>query len=137
VTINQEHSLDHNLPTRTQRPQPRGDDRERITRARQAAEALFTPKPSVSMPSAAESSPPNDQQSARKRRVLGITPPPVPVRYEAVEALVSTAPPATREIPRSEFARIRAWIKYGMKAAQVAEVYGAAVGDIERILRQA
>jgi len=42
----------------------------------------------------------------------------------------------TREIPQSEFARIRAWMKYGMTVAQVAGVYGVAVGAIERILRQ-
>jgi hypothetical protein len=43
----------------------------------------------------------------------------------------------TSEIPSSQFARIRAWVKYGMTAAQVAGVYGVAVGVIERILRQA
>ena len=39
----------------------------------------------------------------------------------------------TTEIPRSEFARIRVWAEYGMTAAQVAAVYGVAVGAIERI----
>ncbi len=43
----------------------------------------------------------------------------------------------TTEIPISQFARIRAWVEYGMTAAQVTEVYGVAVGVIERILRQA
>jgi hypothetical protein len=132
VIINQEHSL----LDRRQQPQPRGDDRERITRARQAAEALFTPKPPVSPPSAAESSTAGHQPTVHKPRVLGITSPPAPVPQPAVEALVSPGPPSTREIPRAEFARIRAWMKYGMKTAQVAEVYGAAVGDIERIVRQ-
>jgi hypothetical protein len=42
----------------------------------------------------------------------------------------------TSEIPSSQFVRIRAWAKYGMTAAQVAGVYGIAVGVIERILRQ-
>ena len=42
----------------------------------------------------------------------------------------------TTEIPRSQFARIRVWAEYGMTAAQVAAVYGVAVGVIERILRQ-
>jgi hypothetical protein len=36
------------LFSRQQRLQPRGDDREQITRARQAAEALFRSKPPVS-----------------------------------------------------------------------------------------
>ena len=42
----------------------------------------------------------------------------------------------TIEIPRSQFARIRSGVEYGMTAAQVAAVYGVAVGAIERILRQ-
>jgi hypothetical protein len=43
----------------------------------------------------------------------------------------------TPEIPRSQFARVRAWAKYGMTASQAAEVYGVAVGEVERILRKA
>jgi hypothetical protein len=46
-------------------------------------------------------------------------------------------PQATREIARSQFARIRTLVKYGMTVAQVAELYGAAVDKIERILRKA
>jgi transcriptional regulator with XRE-family HTH domain len=33
--------------------------------------------------------------------------------------------------------RIRAWLKYGMTAAQVAEVCGVSPSEIERILRTA
>lgn len=110
--------------------------RERITRARQAAEALFTPKPPVNTPSPAEPPTPNDRPSAHKPRVLGITSPPAPVPQPVIEVPLSIAPSAPHEIPRSEFGRIRAWVKCGMKAAQVAEVYGANVGDIERIIRQ-
>jgi hypothetical protein len=57
-------------------------------------------------------------------------------RAEPVDPAGFSEPPMTREIPRSEFARIRAWMKYGMTVAQVAGVYGVAVGAIERILRQ-
>jgi hypothetical protein len=39
-------------------------------------------------------------------------------------------------IPKSQFARIRTWVEYGMTAAQVAAVYGVAVDVIESILRQ-
>jgi hypothetical protein len=42
----------------------------------------------------------------------------------------------TPEIPASQVARIRALVKYRMTARQVAEVYGVAVGEIERILRK-
>jgi hypothetical protein len=37
-------------------------------------------------------------------------------------------------IPPSELPRIKAWLKYGMTIAQVTQVYGVAVGVIERLL---
>jgi hypothetical protein len=46
-------------------------------------------------------------------------------------------PRTTREIPWSHHARIRTWVQYGMTIPQVAEVYGVAVGVIERILQRA
>lgn len=118
-----------------QQIQPRGDDREQITRARQAAEALFRSKPPVSEPSLPASAPAD--QSARKPRVLRIISPAVPIRHEAVEVPVVTEPQTTREIPRSQFVRIRTLAKYGMTVAQVAKVYGVAAGEIAGILRQA
>jgi hypothetical protein len=54
-----------------------------------------------------------------------------------VEAPLNPELPAQREIPRLRFARIRILGRYGMKAARVAEVYGATLGDIERIIRRA
>ena len=119
---------------RRQLPHPRGDDRELITRARQAAEALFTPKRQVTDRSASDSLPSADQ-SARKPRVLGISAV-APVRHEAVEAWGSSEQQTTPEIPGSQFARIRALVKYGMTVPQVAEAYGVAVGEIARILRK-
>jgi hypothetical protein len=123
------------LLSRQPQPHPGGDDRERITRARQAAEALFTPRPQVVERSAADSLPSTDQP-VRKPRVLGISSP-APARLEEIKAPVAPEPQATPEIPRSKFARIRSLIKYGMTVSQVAKVYGVAVGQIERILRQA
>ena len=107
-------------------------DRERITRARQEAEALFTPKPRIT--EQVSSSPPADQ-SARKPRVLASWPP-APIRHEEVEATASSRQQRAPEIPRSQFARIRALVKYGMSPAQVAEVYGVAIGAIQSILRK-
>ena len=121
--------------SRQQQIQPRGDDREQITRARQAAEALFRSKPPVSEPSIPASAPAD--QSARKPRVLQIISPAVPIRHQAVEVSVATEPQTTREIPRSQFVRIRTLVKYGMTVAQVAKVYGVAASEIARILRQA
>ena len=120
------------LNHRQQRHHPRGDDRERIASARQAAEALFTPKPvepSISDPA------PSAERPARKPRVLAILSP-APVRTEEVAAPVDPEPRTTRQIPRSHHARIRTWVDYGLTIPQVAEVYGVAVGVIERILRQ-
>ena len=116
-----------------QPPQPRGD-RELIKKARQAAKALFTSKSPVSGPSD-PAGPPGDQ-SARKSRVLAIAPV-TSVRREEAETSVSPEPQTTRALARPQFARIRTLVKYGMTVAQVAEVYGAAVSEIERILRKA
>ncbi len=122
------------LSTRQHQPQPRGDDRERISKARQAAEALFTSQSPVSGSSDPNSLPAD--QSVRKPRVLAIAPI-ASGRRDDFETPVIPAPQATREIARSQFARVRTLVKYGMTVAQVAEVYGSAVGEIERILRKA
>ncbi|MGH7113896.1 MAG: hypothetical protein ACREE9_05325 [Stellaceae bacterium] len=115
--------------SRQHQPYPRGDDRERITRARQAAEALFKAKP-ISGLSVADTAPPD--QLARKPRVLRITSPAVP----EPETPVAPELPRTSPVPALQVARIRAWVKYGMTLSQVAEVYGAGVDEIKRILRQ-
>ena len=69
-------------------------------------------------------------------RVLPISSP-APIRNEEVAAPVNPQPRTTRQIPRSEHARIRTWVNYGLTIPQVAEVYGVAVGVIEHILREA
>ena len=120
--------------SRQQQPYPRSDDRERIVRARQAAEELFTSKPAFSGPA---SEPPPAGQTARKPRVLRVIPPAAPVPAKEVETPISPEPRETGEIPPSQFGRIRSWVKYGMTVAQVARVYRVAASDIERILRQA
>ncbi len=61
---------------------------------------------------------------------------PAPVRNEEVAPPVNLEPRTTRDIPRSHHARIRTWVQYGLTIPQVAEVYGVAVGVIERILRE-
>jgi hypothetical protein len=113
----------------------RGDDRERLASARQAAEALFTPKRKIAEQSMREGAAPA-AESVRKPRILAILPA-APVCHEEPEAPISPKQQMTSEIARSQFARIRTWVRYGMTAHQVAEVYGVAVGEIERILRKA
>jgi hypothetical protein len=41
----------------------------------------------------------------------------------------------TREIPASQFGRVRALTSYGMTRAQVAQLYGVAVDEIDRVIR--
>jgi hypothetical protein len=122
------------LLSQERQPHPRSDDRERINRARQAAEALFKSKPSVRTSPVPETAPAD--QAARKPRVLQIVSPPASVRHPEPETSVVPSPPA-REIPRSQFGPIRAWVKYGLTAAQVAQVYGVPASEIERILGKA
>ena len=88
--------------------------RERIDRARRAAEALFAPKPPPATPH-----PP-------------AAPPPAP---EAPRE--PPAPPIAVQIGPAQAARIRTWVKYGMSVAEVAAVFGVPVGEIERVLREA
>jgi hypothetical protein len=72
----------------------------------------------------------------RKPRVLGISSP-APARLDEVKAAVAPEPQTMPEIPRTKFACIRSLVKYGMTVSQAAAVYGVAVDEIERILRQA
>ena len=111
----------------------RGHDRERISRARLAAEALFTAKPPVNVPSIAD--PPADH-SPRKPRVLRVTSPP-PTRVAEVKASVSLEPKSTPSISPAQFARIRTWMRYGTTIAEVAAVYGLTADELARILRNA
>jgi len=125
------------LLSRPQQLTSRGDDPEQITRARQAAEALFTSKPPpVSTPTIPASLTTTDR-STRKPRVLPILSPAAPVRHEERETPAAPEPQTTRGIPRSQFVRLRTLVKYGMTVAQVAKVYGVAADEIARILRQA
>ena len=62
---------------------------------------------------------------------------PALIRHEQGQAPVESQERITSEIPTSQFARIRAWVKYGMSVAQVAGIYRVAADVIEGILRQA
>lgn len=105
---------------------PFRDDREQKARVRRAAEALFAPKP----PPAIVDEPPADTPT-RQSRMLKSAPPP-PVR-PPVEAAATQEPTTPASIPPPHVARIRAWLKYGMSLAQVAEVYKVPVSEIARI----
>jgi len=118
------------LLDRQYHPYPRGDDREQVARARQAAEALFTSKSPNTKHAVPDTAPPG--LAARKPRVLQITAAPAK-RGEEVNAPVTSEPPPPRKV---DFSRVRTWVKYGMTVGQVAEVYGADIDEIERITRK-
>jgi hypothetical protein len=111
---------------------PRDNDREQIARARQAAETLFTSKPPVTKPAVPQNAPPSPTD--RKPRVLQIIAGPAK-SDEEVKAAAAPEPQPTFQIPRSQFSRIRSWVKYGMTVRQVAEHYGAEIDEIRRIIR--
>ena len=94
---------------------------ENISRARQAAEALFARERRVANPAASVTVVSSSGQTVRKPRILSAVPMP-PTRVEAVEASVKVVPQRKREkIPAAHFARIRTWVKYGMTISQVAK----------------
>ena len=59
---------------------------------------------------------------------------PAPVRSEEVVAPIDPELRTTRHIPRSEHARIRTWVDYGLTIPQVAESMGSP--SAWRILRE-
>jgi hypothetical protein len=59
----------------------------------------------------------------------------VPLPREEPATPPRAEPPREPVIPAAHVARIRAWLKFGMTAAQVAEMYGIAAGEVERIRR--
>ena len=109
----------------------RGNSREQSTSARQAAEALFTPKLQRVEPTVREAAPAGE--AVRKPRVLAVATA-VPVQHDEPDAPISAHPPMKPVIPTAHVARIRACLKYGMTAAQLAEMYGVAAGEVERVL---
>jgi hypothetical protein len=134
------------LPTDWQ-PASARHDREGINRARQNAEDLFKPKPQTPRADVPMSAP-NDASSAehqprRQPRIFAI-PPVVPMNTTKAEPAAEPKKIRrkaidkrwTREIPLSQFGRVRTLTSYGMTPAQVAELYGVAVGEIDRIIRR-
>jgi hypothetical protein len=111
----------------------RGGDRERTTSARQAAEDLFAPKRQPFKQIDQEAAP-SAANPVRRPRVLTIAPT-VPSSPQELEVPIRPKKQVKPKIPRSQFARIRAWQQYGMTAGQVAEVYGVTISEIEGILR--
>jgi hypothetical protein len=119
--------------------------REKISRARQAAEELFKPaqhSPDVKPPpAAANGSMPTEQPPRRQPRVFTV-PPRLPVNSE-VESPVAASPIRRKSVasrpaatvPSSQIGRVRALATYGMTPRQVADLYGVTTDEIDRILK--
>jgi len=119
-------------------------DREKLDRARRNAEDLFKPRPPsepADTKGPAESSVASAEHQPRRQPRIFRIPPVVPMAAEKGEATAepkSTRPERsarrdTGTIPASQFGRVRALASYGMTQAQVAELYGVGVDEIERI----
>lgn len=118
------------------------NNREKINRARQAAEDLFRPpRPSAdpgaaSAPNEAES----ERQPRRQPRVFSIPPRlSLNATREAASGATPTPPTkarrrSTNAIPSSQQGRVRALTTYGMTRSQVAELYGVPVEEIDWIV---
>jgi hypothetical protein len=109
----------------------RDDSRERSASARQAAEALFAPKPQHVEPTIRAVAP--TDEVGRRPRVLAVAAATPPIEYsESKEPPV--IPTEEHVLPPAHAARIRTWLKYGMTTAQVAKMYGVTASEVERVL---
>jgi hypothetical protein len=121
------------------------NDREKIDRARQNAEDLFKPRPqpgsAEALAAAASSVLSAEHEPRRQPRIFRI-PPVVPMGAARDEPPTQPKPTrrrrtvrrGTRVIPAAQFGRVRALANYGMTQAEVAELYGVGVDEIERIV---
>jgi hypothetical protein len=129
----------------TEWPSDAQNDREKIDRARQNAEDLFKPRPqsgSAEAPAAAANSILSAEHEARRQPRIFRIPPVVPMSAARDEPPTQPKPTrrrrtvrrGTRVIPAAQFGRVRALANYGMTQAEVAELYGVGVDEIERIV---
>jgi hypothetical protein len=107
---------------------------EPISKAREAAEALFRPKQQLAVD---RSNVPVSMESEIQRTPRII---PIPVAEPHREAIAKPRTPRRgtgsriHKIPRSEYGRVRALAGYGMTLDQVAALYGVPATNIGRIV---
>ena len=127
----------------------RSHDREKLTSAREAAEALFRPKPPSEDRAVADAapivSPAAEEGPGHTPRVFTVAQPPQvkPPPAERHDTPAPVTAPQTKpgraklrltKVPASHHARIRTLATHGMTLEQVADHYGVGAGEIERIL---
>ena len=119
------------------------NNRDKVNRARQAAEQLFKPAPvntERDLPSQSGSNGSLAEQQRRQPRIFTM-PPRVPVNTEpegSAKPKPAPRPAVARRraatVSPSQFGRVRALATYGMTLEEVADLYGVAVEEIARIL---
>ena len=118
-------------------------DRPQIQAARQAAEALFKPKPQavpVETPMLPAATPPTSAEPRKPRifsAALVTTPPseePRPPADSATTQRSRDTRPKARMIPKSAHGRLKTLVTYGMTVEDVADLYGVPASDIARIV---
>lgn len=119
-------------------------DSQHVHDALRAAQALFKPKaktePTDAQVPPADGVAPAEQPAPRKARIL-MASQPVPAQPEPetqaplpIEAQEAAKKPRAKEIPASEYGRVRALAKYGMTVEQVAGTYEVSVDEVRRII---
>jgi hypothetical protein len=121
------------------------NNREKISRVRQAAEDLFKRGQTNGDAEVTRSAPsdgaPAEQQQPRQPRIFIVPPrlPPSPQAEAAVAPVPTRRKAAARRptvtVPPSQIGRVRALATYGMTPVQVAELYGVTADEIDRILK--
>jgi hypothetical protein len=119
------------------------DDHAQVTKAREAAEALFKPNKverTEAPTSASVAASPPDHPAPRVPRIIPM-PSTMPVTEGTLAPSTDPRPKSRREtirrrteVPASQHDRVRALAGYGMTVDEVAELYGVQVGVIERIV---
>jgi hypothetical protein len=119
------------------------NNREKIDRARQAAEELFKParrEATGELATATSNGAASPEQPPRRQPRIFAAPPraPAPATVEAAEPKPIPRKTVGRHrastVPPAQNGRVRALVTYGMTPAEVAEHYGVAVSEIERII---
>jgi hypothetical protein len=120
------------------------NNREKSDRARQAAEELFKParrEAAGELATATSNGATSPEQAPRRQPRIFAAPPRLPVTAP-VEAAAEPKPTPRKTVgrrrvstvPPAQNGRVRALVTYGMTPAEVAEHYGVAVSEIERII---
>ena len=118
------------------------DDRAQVTKAREAAEALFRPNKverTEAPTSASVAASPTEHPAPRVPRII-----PMPSTMPVTGTVTPSTDPTPKsrrevirrraEVPACQHDRVRALAGYGMTVDEVAELYAVQVGTIERIV---